>query len=515
MNEAGDAIVVWDQWQGEIGGWSHIWANTYHFGEGWGTPSLVESDSLASCYVEDVAIDSNGNAVVLWTQYFASNITWYKWASNYSDQAGWGTPQRLNSASAGAGTGGSLAFDSAGNAVAAWLEIPDVYASRYVPGLGWGNPELIEHQAGFSQSPNVVVDADGSATAVWVSQTSERYNVWSSRYTVGSGWGLETLLEANDSGDVFESAVASDGLGNAVAVWAQGDAPYTENATYHMWSSRYAAQVGWSVPQLIEQEAVGSSYRPTVAMFRSGDAIVAWYNSDDTNISVWTCKYTASHGWQPPEPVGPQENSFSHEPRLSINREGRAFIVWQNYISYVSSRCTIGTPWSEPETVMPMTSSTCGPQHHQVCIDGQGNGLIVWEMNTGGESPVSMYASTYVAPHPGIELTSPADNSTVHEPFINVTGFTDPLSSLLVNSTAVTVAEDGSFNATVKLTGGPNVIEIVAEDSAGRSTTLSVHVLYETPDSPDGRSILLGIALAAGILIAVTIVMVVLRARRH
>jgi nitrogen fixation protein FixH len=136
-------------------------------------------------------------------------------------------------------------------------------------------------------------------------------------------------------------------------------------------------------------------------------------------------------------------------------------------------------------------------------------------MNTGGESPVSMYASTYVAPHPGIELTSPADNSTVHEPFINVTGFTDPLSSLLVNSTAVTVAEDGSFNATVKLTGGPNVIEIVAEDSAGRSTTLSVHVLYETPDSPDGRSILLGIALAAGILIAVTIVMVVLRARRH
>ena len=63
-------------------------------------------------------------------------------------------------------------------------------------GVGWGLPELIEtDDADDADNPQVAIDANGNALAVWYQDDGMRTNIWSNRYTAGSGWGMAELIE--------------------------------------------------------------------------------------------------------------------------------------------------------------------------------------------------------------------------------------------------------------------------------------------------------------------------------
>lgn len=473
MNEDGDAVAAWRQ-SNDSG--ANIWANMYNRTVGWGNAELIVSYDVGSATEPYVAIDNQGNAIVIWSQWTGSHF--YAWTSLFANGAGWSPPHNMNESSLGSAVAGTVAFDDFGNALAIWLEFSDLYSSRYVPGVGWGNPQLVESQLQWNgQRASVGFDRYGNAVAVWACNTSERYDIWSNRYTVGLGWGAAELLETNDSGDAFDPVVGVDDDGNALAVWRQSDLPYTVTPNVnHIWSNRYVAGIGWGTPELRENNSVYDAYGQTVAMFGSGDAIVAWYEYNDSWLNVWTSRFSKARGWGPPEPLDGSDNSFSHHPRLAVNKEGRALIVWQEWAGFRSSRCTVETAWTNPETVLP--NMTAGPQGHAVGIDGYGNGLAVWFMNDSLR--YGIYSSVYVAPPPILELKSPSSNMT-EVPVTVASGVTDPYVNLLVNGVHIAVEKNGSFSTPIVLNSGANRITVVATDSAGRSTNVSVVVTYEDP----------------------------------
>jgi hypothetical protein len=82
-------------------------------------------------------------------------------------------------------------------------------------------------------SPQFAIDASGNALAVWYqhdyhpADDSDQLNIWSSRYTVGSGWSTATQVGS----DAFNNTkpfrlgrpqIAIDPNGNALAVWMKG-----------------------------------------------------------------------------------------------------------------------------------------------------------------------------------------------------------------------------------------------------------------------------------------------------
>lgn len=85
---------------------------------------------------------------------------------------------------------------------------------------------------------------------------------------------------------------------------------------------------------------------------------------------------------------------------------------------------------------------------------------------------------------PALSVTSPTDGLVTNQPTVTVTGTTNDATSspvtLTINGEAVTVTSNGTFSHVVTLTNGTNTITVVAADAAGKSTTVTRTVTYNT-----------------------------------
>ena len=72
--------------------------------------------------------------------------------------------------------------------------------SQKLPGPGWSAPQLIETDNTFgTATPDVAVDANGNAMAVWGQGDGTRSNILANRYEpvgkLGGQWGFPQLVE--------------------------------------------------------------------------------------------------------------------------------------------------------------------------------------------------------------------------------------------------------------------------------------------------------------------------------
>jgi uncharacterized membrane-anchored protein len=285
IDSNGNAIAVWDQING---GWFSILANRYISGTGWGTATLIETDNVNNAFNPRLAMDSNGNAIAVWSQ---SDGTRYNiWSNRYVVGTGWGT-RTLIETDTGSASSPQVAIDSSDNAIAVWYQSDgtrnNIWSNRYVVGTGWGTATLIEtDNTGSANSPQVAIDSSGNAIAVWYQSDGTRCNIWSNRYVVGTGWGTPTLIETATGEADVSVQVAIDLSGNAIAVWEQFD-----GTRYNIWSNRYVVGTGWGTAQLIETDNISDAYQPWVAINSSGNAIVVWCQSDGTRYNIWANRF--------------------------------------------------------------------------------------------------------------------------------------------------------------------------------------------------------------------------------
>jgi hypothetical protein len=85
----------------------------------------------------------------------------------------------------------------------------------------------------------VAVSANGRAVAAWLQLDGSLYDVWSSAYTPGAGWGRAALVDPvrHGIGWPIEVDVAVDTEGNALAAWRVTDEHLF--GTRHLWSARF------------------------------------------------------------------------------------------------------------------------------------------------------------------------------------------------------------------------------------------------------------------------------------
>ena len=85
---------------------------------------------------------------------------------------------------------------------------------------------------------------------------------------------------------------------------------------------------------------------------------------------------------------------------------------------------------------------------------------------------------------PTLSVTAPTDRLITNKSTVTVTGKTDDATSkpvtVTVNGTAVTVGTDGAFSKDVSLANGSNTITIIAQDKAGKTTTVTRTVTLDT-----------------------------------
>lgn len=73
----------------------------------------------------------------------------------------------------GISTKPQIAMDPQGNAVAVWVQNSNCYANRYRIDSGWGSPEKIESLAIGVVDPRIVIDTMGNVTVIWTADTPD------------------------------------------------------------------------------------------------------------------------------------------------------------------------------------------------------------------------------------------------------------------------------------------------------------------------------------------------------
>jgi len=306
----GNAIAVWQQSDGIH---THIWSNRFAVGAGWGTPVLIETDNTEDAENPQIAADESGNAVCVWHHY--DGTRWNIWANRYVVGTGWGTAELIETDDTQTAKNPQVAVDDSGNAIAVWNQWdgtrPNIWANRYIGRTGsWDAPTLIEtDDVGPASAPQVAVDGSGNAIAVWQQSDGTRYNIWSNRFAVGTGWGTATLIETDDAGWACRPEVAVDDSGNALVVWYQDD-----GTDYNIYSNRYVIETGWGTATLIETDNAGGASWPQVALDESGNAVAAWQESDGTtNRNIWANRFAEPDTTLPPLSLVTPANGLTTE----------------------------------------------------------------------------------------------------------------------------------------------------------------------------------------------------------
>jgi hypothetical protein len=185
LNDAGDAMVVF--WQPDSSGVPSAWARPYTVADGWGTATIVGTPMVNNVHV---ALDAAGNAIAVWEAPSDALRGYYSIrAARYEKGVGWGGPHIVSAPDdvGGNALNPSLAMDAAGNAVVTWpapkfpVPVASIWANRYVAGIGWSCPEVIEtDDLQTADRPTVAMNAAGRTVVVWDQQSTVDglHDVW-------------------------------------------------------------------------------------------------------------------------------------------------------------------------------------------------------------------------------------------------------------------------------------------------------------------------------------------------
>ncbi len=182
------------------------------------------SEASESAYEPAVAIDSNGDAIAVWT---AESGTSFGIQASTWDLGGSGsTPIGLSEAGADASTP-EIAMTPGGAATVVWISTDSedfwiVQASAGSPGASFSTPADLSAPGEDAEDPDVAMNAGGAATVVWQRFDGANKIAQASTSAGGADFGPAVDLSASGKNAVFP-AVAMDGAGDATAVWSHAN----------------------------------------------------------------------------------------------------------------------------------------------------------------------------------------------------------------------------------------------------------------------------------------------------
>src|ERR1700733_1389193 len=132
------------------------------------TTAVNLSEEGQNAYAPEVAVDSAGGAIVVWTRYNGSKDVVQATLKPAGEP--WGKPVTLSEAGEEASEP-QVAMDPAGDAVVVWRQFNGsdyvVQAAVKPASEPWGKPATVSEAGQEASQPHVAVDAAGGATAVW------------------------------------------------------------------------------------------------------------------------------------------------------------------------------------------------------------------------------------------------------------------------------------------------------------------------------------------------------------
>jgi len=403
--QPGHAVSAWTQYDGgsqEYG----VWVSRYRKEGGWSKPLRI-NNYAGQADEPAVAVNHHGDAIVVWIQYSIFDFTnptplttsiWY--SKNHGDDDGWSEPQQL--------AGGDVfpifpkvAIDEEGNAIVVWqqtnmdLDISNIYAKRYSHESGWSDASLIQADASISaNSPEIAMNAEGEAAVVWDQihiNDNFYFDIGVNRYDVHNGWVGAQGVPDSEGGNLAKAAV--DEHGDVMVVFSRYDMSIYNDVLY---ASRYTPDQDWGAAQLLQELDSGISISSfDLAGNRDGEAFVIWkqnnygYFGDSVN-SIRVNHFQPDTGWEGQQMIGTESTSWQWQmnPSIGVDDHGNAVAAWEQEnpdaatdpyapipTNVLAFRYSPDSGWDAGQGIQKTTDTALNVQ---LSVNGPGDVFAIW-----------------------------------------------------------------------------------------------------------------------------------------
>lgn len=225
------------------------------------------------------------------------------------------------------------------------------------PDIAWNSPSLISTAGVDASSPQVVMDASGNATAVWIEGGLVKYSV----APVGMSWGAAATITDSGTGN-SSPVIGIDGSGNVTAIWLNSSsAVMVSLLSGGTWTTNALPISGNGVSE------------PKLSVDATGNAVALWVSGGLIQASTklfggpWGLAVTIINV------------NVSNHPDVAIGSNGTVCAVWHTVVSgqdqIQSSTQLIGGTWNSPKVV---TATAFNHDYPKVAVDSSGNAAVAW-----------------------------------------------------------------------------------------------------------------------------------------
>lgn len=293
VDGSGNLYAVWvenETWNGERA----LYFSSRPAGGAWTTPITVNDVPSTELGGVDLVVDQWGNGYVVWSDERSGDANIY--FSHRPAGGSWGANVRVDDDPVTADQySPQIAIDPSGNAYAVWLDRrysgqdynTDIFFSFRPTGGAWGPSIKVNDEFGTAWptklDPDLAVDDQGNAYAIWCDQRSGGYDIYFSFRPAGSTWGPNIQVDSGaGTAHQYSPVIAVDHLGTAYASWR--DKRYIQSDIY---SSVRPPGGEWGVNIRVNDDQ-GWAYQdsPAIDVDPSGSVYVVWrdYRLGDPHI---------------------------------------------------------------------------------------------------------------------------------------------------------------------------------------------------------------------------------------
>jgi hypothetical protein len=374
-------------------------------------------------YSPAVATDADGDFVVVWASFAGAGDTDpASIRGQRFDRSGdaLGPQFQVNTYTTNDQSQPAVAMDSDGDFVVVWTSYAQdgsevgVHAQRFdADGVRQGSEfQVNTYTTGSQQASDVAMDADGDFVVTWQSigsagSDTSATSIQAQRYNShGTAQGAEFQVNTYTTGDQTSADVGMDDSGDFVIVWSSEGSSGSDTSGRSIQGQRYNSSGSAQGAEFqLNAYTTGLQWYPDVALDADGDFVATWesygsYGTDSSDGSIQAQRYNSVGTAQGGQfQVNASTVSDQWVPQVDMDSDGDFVITWQSRYSFQSDSdgFSIQTQFFAADgsflgfETQVNTYTTGGQNAPSIALDADGDLIIAWasDGSSGNDSSFS------------------------------------------------------------------------------------------------------------------------------
>lgn len=289
-----------------------------------------------------------------------------------------------------------VAVDRQGTATAVWQRGTSVQTATRPAGGAWGAPQTLGATSGTM--PSIAAGDNGAAVVAWAATTGGQSRIATALRPAGvAAFEAPTMVSAASGTIYLNPRVAMDAAGDVAVLWQRRYEVVPGTFRYVMESALKPATSGFATPESRSSTGgVASAGANTsifdVVMTSAGRILASWDYYDGTTSLVQYAErvpgatFGGSASWSARKDLSDSGTTSSSMPRIAVNDAGAAVAVWYSANAVISAvRPTADGAFSAPK---PLSGAGADASTAAVDLSASGEAEAAWTVSSGNDRAV-------------------------------------------------------------------------------------------------------------------------------